>query len=98
MGSLKEMFHSTGFQTFMKKMLIYALIIFVLGIIFLIISVKTTHLILLVQLPLNLFRSKFRSLKEPLLTRFLLCAIIILQVVTSSIHGIYTIFTGFSAL
>ena len=40
MGSLKEMFHSTGFQTFMKKMLIYALIIFVLGIIFLIFKLQ----------------------------------------------------------
>ena len=36
MGSLKEMFHSAGFQAFMKKLLIYALIIFVLGILFLI--------------------------------------------------------------
>ena len=40
MGSLKEMFHSTGFQAFMKKMLIYALIIFVLGIIFLIFKLQ----------------------------------------------------------
>ena len=36
MGSLKEMFHSAGFQAFMKKLLIYALIIFVLGFLFLI--------------------------------------------------------------
>ena len=36
MASLKEMFHSAGFQAFMKKLLIYALIIFVLGILFLI--------------------------------------------------------------
>jgi len=34
------MFHSTGFQAFMKKMLIYALIIFVLGIIFLIFKLQ----------------------------------------------------------
>ena len=36
MASLKEMFHSAGYQAFMKKMLVYALIVFVLGIIFLI--------------------------------------------------------------
>ena len=40
MGSLKEMFHSAGYQAFMKKMLIYALIILVLGIIFLIFKLQ----------------------------------------------------------
>ncbi len=40
MGSLKEMFHSASYQSFMKKMLIYALIVFVLGIVFLIFKLQ----------------------------------------------------------
>ena len=34
MASLKDLFHSAGYQAFMKKLLIYALIVLVLGIIF----------------------------------------------------------------
>lgn len=34
MASLKDLFHSAAYRTFMKKILIYALIVLVLGIIF----------------------------------------------------------------
>lgn len=36
MASLKDLFHSAAYKTFMKKLLIYALIVFVLGIVFLV--------------------------------------------------------------
>ncbi len=35
MASIKDLIHSAGYKAFMKKMLIYALIVFGLGIIFL---------------------------------------------------------------
>lgn len=35
MASIKDLIHSTGYKAFMKKLLIYALIVFVLGILFL---------------------------------------------------------------
>jgi len=34
MASLKDLFSSAAYKTFMKKLLIYALIVFVLGIVF----------------------------------------------------------------
>lgn len=36
MASLKDLFHSAAYRVFMKKLLIYALIVFVLGVIFLV--------------------------------------------------------------
>lgn len=36
MASFKELIHSAGYKAFMKKLLVYALIVFVLGIIFLV--------------------------------------------------------------
>lgn len=36
MASIKDLIHSAGYKAFMKKLLIYALIVFVLGIIFLV--------------------------------------------------------------
>ena len=35
MASIKDLIHSAGYKAFMKKLLIYALIVFVLGILFL---------------------------------------------------------------
>ena len=35
MAGVKDIIHSAGYKAFMKKLLIYALIVFVLGIIFL---------------------------------------------------------------
>lgn len=35
MSGFKDLIHSTGYRRFMKKLLIYALIVFVLGILFL---------------------------------------------------------------
>ena len=35
MSSFKDLIHSAGYKAFMKKLLIYALIVFVLGILFL---------------------------------------------------------------
>ena len=35
MANIKNLFHSAGYKAFMKKLLIYALIVFVLGILFL---------------------------------------------------------------
>ncbi len=34
MANLKDLFHSSGYKAFMKKILIYALIVLILGVVF----------------------------------------------------------------